>query len=122
MKINKSEKILIGIVLLMAGFIVSYNLFFETPFNPINFSKEDIILQSDSEQNFAEEKYDYLVNINTSSAEELAEKLNGIGPALAKRIIEYRESNGGFSDISEIKNIKGIGEKLFTRISDKIKI
>jgi comEA protein len=106
----------------MTGFIISYNLFFETPIQPINFNKDDIILQSDSEQISGDEKYDYLVNINTSSAEELAEKLNGIGPAIAKRIIEYRESNGGFSDISEIKNVKGIGEKLFAKISDKIKI
>ncbi|SHG84960.1 competence protein ComEA [Thermosyntropha lipolytica DSM 11003] len=60
------------------------------------------------------------VNINTASAEELAAKLNGIGPQLAKRIVDYRNQNGKFKSIDEIKNVSGIGEKRFEQIKDQI--
>ena len=52
------------------------------------------------------------VNINTATAEEL-EELPGIGPALARSIIEYRETYGPFNEISDIMNVSGIGEKKF---------
>lgn len=60
-----------------------------------------------------------LVNINTADAERLA-TLKGIGPALAQRIIEYREQNGAFKSIDEIKNVRGIGDKKFAAFKDKI--
>lgn len=62
-----------------------------------------------------------LININTASLEELT-KINGIGEVKAKSIIEYREQNGGFKSIEEIKNIKGIGEKTFEKLKDSITI
>ena len=62
-----------------------------------------------------------LVNINTADAERLA-TLKGIGPALAQRIIEYREQNGAFKSIDEIKNVRGIGDKKFAAFKDKISI
>lgn len=60
-----------------------------------------------------------LVNINTADAERLA-TLKGIGPALAQRIIEYREQNGAFKTIDEIKNVRGIADKKFAAFKDKI--
>ncbi len=60
-----------------------------------------------------------LVNINTADAEKLA-TLKGIGPALAQRIIEYREQNGAFKTVDEIKNVRGIGDKKFATFKDKI--
>jgi comEA protein len=51
-----------------------------------------------------------IININTAGSEEL-QTLDGIGPAYAGRIIEYREANGEFKTIEELINIKGIGEK-----------
>lgn len=60
-----------------------------------------------------------LVNINTADAEKLA-TLKGIGPALAQRIIEYREQNGTFKTVDEIKNVRGIGDKKFATFKDKI--
>ena len=62
-----------------------------------------------------------LININTASLEELT-KINGIGEVKAKSIIEYREENGSFKSIEEIKNIKGIGEKTFEKLKDSITI
>lgn len=52
------------------------------------------------------------VNINTASAAEL-ESLPGIGQALARRIIEYRERFGGFQSIEQLKEVSGIGDKKF---------
>lgn len=59
------------------------------------------------------------ININTATAKEL-EELPGIGPALAGRIVSYRETNGPFKSIEEIKKVSGIGEKKFEAIKDLI--
>ena len=59
------------------------------------------------------------VNINTAGAEEL-DTLPGIGPAMAQRIIEFRETEGAFTAIEDIKKVKGIGEAKFEKMKDKI--
>lgn len=64
---------------------------------------------------------DGAININTASLEEL-QKINGVGEVKAKSIIEYREKNGGFKSIDEMKNIEGIGDKTFEKMKDKITI
>lgn len=63
-----------------------------------------------------------MVNINTASAQEMADKLDGIGPALGQRIVDYRSSNGPFKNIEEIKNVSGIGDKRFEAIKNKISV
>lgn len=62
-----------------------------------------------------------IVNINTAGVEEL-DKLDGVGPAIAGRIIDYRNQNGGFKDINELKLVSGIGDKMFEKIKDKVGI
>lgn len=57
----------------------------------------------------------YPININTADQATL-QLLPGIGETYAKRIVEYREENGGFKRIEELKNIRGIGEKRFERL------
>ena len=49
------------------------------------------------------------VNVNTASAEQIAESLKGIGLSKAQKIIEYREANGAFGHVDELVNVKGIG-------------
>lgn len=61
------------------------------------------------------------VNINTASKEELT-KISGIGEKKAEDIIKYREENGGFKSIEEIKNIQGIGDTIFAKIKESITI
>lgn len=62
-----------------------------------------------------------LVNINKASLTELT-GISGIGESRAQAIIEYREKNGGFRSIEEIKNVDGIKDGLFSKIKDYITI
>lgn len=62
-----------------------------------------------------------LVNINTADAEML-KTLPGIGDAKAADIIAYREEHGAFCSIEDIKNVSGIGESIYNRISSGITV
>jgi len=80
------------------------------------------ITQSDTSSSInSSTKNSNLININTASQKEL-EELPGIGPALAQRIIDYREKNGYFSTIEDIKKVSGIGDKRFEAIKDSITV
>lgn len=61
------------------------------------------------------------VNINTANIEEL-DTLPGIGPAIAQRIVEYREANGLFKSIQDITLVSGIGDATFEKIKDRISV
>jgi competence protein ComEA len=60
-----------------------------------------------------------LVNINVAGAAEL-DALNGIGPVLAERIIEYRETNGSFQSLDELSEVSGIGSALLEQLRDQV--
>lgn len=70
---------------------------------------------SDSSQSGA------LVNINTATQEEL-ESLPSIGEVRAQAIITYREEHGGFRTIDELKEVSGIGDKIFADISPHVTV
>lgn len=60
------------------------------------------------------------VNLNTASSDQLME-IPGIGPAKAKAILEYR-SQKPFKTVDEVKEVKGIGDKLFAKISPHLTV
>jgi competence protein ComEA len=62
------------------------------------------------------------ININTATAQQLSDGLDGVGEVMAKRIVEYREANGKFKSIEDIKNVQGIGDKTFAKLKDHITV
>ena len=61
------------------------------------------------------------VNLNTASESEL-QTLTGIGPSKAAAIIEYRDTNGPFKEIEQLKEISGIGDKTFEKLKEEISV
>jgi comEA protein len=61
------------------------------------------------------------VNLNTASAAELS-ALPGVGEKLAERIVEHRQKTGGFKSTQELMNVKGVGEKNFTKIQSYLTV
>ena len=61
------------------------------------------------------------ININTAGVDELV-ALPGIGRAYAERIVEYRGKNGPFKKPEDLLNVRGIGEKTFERIRDRVTV
>lgn len=62
------------------------------------------------------------VNINTATAQELSDGLNGVGEGLAERIVAYRKQHGAFQSIEQIKNVSGIGDKKYEAICSSITV
>lgn len=62
-----------------------------------------------------------IININTATKEEL-KKLPSVGDVTADKIIAYREKNGGFKTIEDIKKVDRIGESTFNKLKDKIDV
>ena len=88
-------------------------------------SKQSIIIEESGENiilsdNNTKEK-NKVININTATQTEL-EGLPGIGPSISIKIIEYRNKNGSFKNIDDIKNVTGIGKSKFEKIKDFIKV
>ena len=62
-----------------------------------------------------------VVNVNKATTEELV-KVRGIGPVMAKRIIEYRDKNGMFKSIDDLAQVHGIGGNKLQRIRDQVTV
>jgi competence protein ComEA len=62
-----------------------------------------------------------LVNLNTADAATL-ETLPRVGPALAGRIIDWREANGGFGSVEDLRHVTGIGDKTFADLKDLVTV
>lgn len=59
------------------------------------------------------------VNVNQATAEQLT-SLPGIGPAMAKRIVDFRQKNGPFKKVEDLLSVRGIGEKKLEQIKTHI--
>jgi competence protein ComEA len=80
-----------------------------------------LVQQSPASRSLASAPSAGLINLNTATVEEL-DSLPGIGPAIAKRIIDYRESASGFKNVEQITEVSGIGEATLTKIKDLVTV
>jgi competence protein ComEA len=61
------------------------------------------------------------INLNTATLEQL-DQLDGVGPATAQKILEYREEHGGFGSVDELDQIPGIGEKRLAALREDVRV
>ena len=61
------------------------------------------------------------LNLNTATKDELV-ALPGIGPSKAQAIVDYRNQNGPFRSVDELRKVKGIGEKLFNQLRPELTV
>lgn len=84
-------------------------------------NRDDGELKVHTANNSVKNSTNNLININTASLDQL-QSLPGIGAVIAQNIIDYRNSQGPFRSIEEIKNVSRIGDKTFEKIKDKITV
>jgi len=61
------------------------------------------------------------INLNAATLDDL-QKLSGVGPKIAQRIIDFRKLNGPFKKIEDLMKVKGIGEKAFNKFKDMLAV
>jgi competence protein ComEA len=64
---------------------------------------------------------DQPVNLNTATLEQL-DTLDGVGPATAQKILDYRTEHGGFGSVEELDQIPGIGEKRLAALRERVRV
>lgn len=104
---SKKETIVLSIIVI---FLIIINI--------INYVKREQLRKNTA---IIVEEMAVRIPINRAWTEEL-ELLPGVGPALAERIIVYREKHGEFKTLSDLKNVKGIGDKVLQKIKPFIKL
>ncbi len=105
-KFSKEEKIILLIIFFAFISGIFINFFF---------AYKQQIKEVDLQKDFVK------ININKADIDEIS-KLPGIGPAFARKIIEYREKNGNFKTKEDIMKVKGIGIKKYEKIKNLITI
>lgn len=83
--------------------------------------EKDDQLKTNNNNNIQNSKKSAKININTATQTEL-EELPGIGPSIALKIIKYRDENGKFKTIEDIKKVSGVGDSKYAKIKDIISI
>lgn len=107
---------LLLIAVIVIGGIIAWQKF--SPNHPIQIT---LLEETNVTDGVVAETEPQKIDINRAEA-WLLEALPGIGPSKAQAIIDYRQQNGGFSDISELLNINGIGQSIYNDIKDKITV
>ena len=110
LNLSKKQKIILSIVISIIFVLVLIYVY-------QNLYEEDAEILLTNEENEVDSK----VNINTASKEKL-ETLPGVGETTAQKIIDYREANGKFKTIEDIKNVSGIGDAKYESLKDKITV
>ncbi|CAM3682507.1 hypothetical protein NORO109296_03010 [Nocardiopsis rhodophaea] len=59
------------------------------------------------------------LDLNTATSEQL-QTLPGIGPVLAERIVRFRDTNGGFGSVKQLREVSGIGERRFADLRERV--
>lgn len=116
-KISKTEWILL---LMAAVFLVLVGSLYVSAMAAAEGTDYTITTQRQAEEAVTPEPAP-LVDINTADA-QLLQTLNGIGPALAQRIIAYREAHGPFAAVEDLLLVSGIGESTLEKFSDRVTV
>jgi len=118
---TRRDRIAIAVIslLILTGWGVRYRLFKSHEEGEIKILRNAV--ETPSGLLTPEEIPSLLIDINTADGKTL-ESLPMIGPVKAERIIEYRENNGPFEEISEITRVPGIGPATFRAIKDRITV
>ncbi len=146
LQIRKRERYSITLLLLLFVVLVLINVFYEAKLVPEPDNHAQILAEFEQrsalierEKLLEEQKYAGItaeepmqkeensmalsepISINTATLSQLTD-LPGIGNTYAQRIIEYRETNGDFTSVDELVNVKGIGERTLEKIKPLIKL
>lgn len=79
------------------------------------------VLNTKSSQPSSAQSVSYPVNLNTCTYEDLV-SIDGIGDTKAQAILEYRDYLGGYTNVSQLKEIKGIGDSTFAKIEPYVTV
>lgn len=83
--------------------------------------KTTVINETQSQQNVLSTNVEYPINLNSCSLEELT-TIDGIGEKRAQAILDYRDYLGGYTSVSQLKDIKGIGDATFAKIEPYVTV
>lgn len=119
------------LIILICGYIIGFN-FLKRVDRVGEIAESKAVTEANSTKATENIEYDesksdklkdlgYKININTADKDELM-LLEGIGESYAEKIIEFRESNGGFKSVEQLKEVKGIGDKKFDEVKDFITV